>query len=86
MRRSRQDKVTFSDRLISVFASLFFSVPTSLFLSLKISQNLLALQLDFTVGGKGFLILVSVFSLLAFLFPKVIPNLLGWVWNIFMKH
>ena len=86
MRRSRQGDVTFSDRLISVFASLLFSVPTCLILSLKISQNLLALQLDFTVGGKGFLVLLLIFSVLAFIFPKLFPNVLGWVWNIFMKH
>lgn len=83
--RNKRVTATLSDRLISVAASLIFSLPTSMLLSLKISQNLLALELEFAIGGRGFILIVCLFSSIAFLFPKIFPCLLGGVWRLLVK-
>ena len=71
---NKQRTVLLSERLISVAASLIFSLPTSMLLSLKISQSLLALVLDFAIGGRGSILIVCLFSNIAFLFPKIFPS------------
>lgn len=66
-------------RLISLFVSLFFSIPTAVFIWLGINKQLW--------HWRGFLsstylmTCIIVFAALAFLLPKLFPSIMGAVWR-----
>lgn len=77
-RRKRAEPVGES-RLMSMIASLFFSVPTAFLLWLAVNINL-AFWGGF-IGTPYLWGTIGVFALLAFAMPTLFPSLLGRIWQ-----
>lgn len=79
MARNNSQSGAVESRLISLFASLFFSVPTAAFIWLGVNK-----ELAFWGGflSSTYLIACIVgFAILAMLLPKLFPSILGGIWR-----
>lgn len=80
MARNRGEGGSIESRLIGLFASLFFSVPTAAFIWLWVN-----IELAYYWGGflsSSYLIAsITVFAVLAFLLPQLFPSILGGIWR-----
>lgn len=66
-------------RLISLFASLFFSVPTAALIWLGVNK-----ELAFWGGFLSSTYLIAciiIFAVLALLLPQLFPSILGSIWR-----
>lgn len=80
VRRSAQ-AVSFSDRLWSVFVSLFFSVPTAMLLWFLVQVEVALYWWGDGPGVTWLLVLVVAFGVLAFMMPRLFPSLLRRIWR-----
>lgn len=79
MRRNRNESGPIESRLISLFASLFFSVPTAALIWLGVNK-----ELSYSGGflGSNYLIAcIIVFAVMALLLPRLFPSILGGIWQ-----
>ncbi|MBV0934285.1 hypothetical protein [Marinobacterium weihaiense] len=70
-------------RLMSLLASLFFSVPTAVLAWLWLNR-----ELSFWGGfldSRSLMVCIAVFAVLALLFPTLFPALLGRVWQLMAR-
>lgn len=79
MTRNRAPNKPTESRLISLLASLLFSVPTAAFIWLGVNKGL-AYWGGF-LSSTYVLVCILVFAVLAFLFPRLFPAILGAVWR-----
>ena len=70
-------------RLVGVFASLFFSVPTAALIWLGVNKEL-ALWGSF-LDSSYLVATVILFALIALLSPLLFPSLLGAIWRWVLK-
>ena len=66
-------------RLISLFVSLFFSVPTAVLLWVWANSQLM--YVGGFLGSRYFFGCIVTFSVLALVFPNLFPSMLGSVWR-----
>jgi len=67
-------------RLISLFASLFFSIPTAAFVWCWVNLEL-AVYWDGFLSSRYLVTCIIVFAVLALLLPKLFPAILGGIWR-----
>lgn len=80
MTRNRAQSEPIESRLIGLFASLFFSVPTAALIWFAVNKELAYWGAGFL--GSSYLIgCIGIFALLAFLFPTLFPSILGAIWR-----
>ena len=79
MARNRGQDGPIETRLISLFASLFFSIPTAVFVWLWVNLEL-AVYWDGFLSSRYLISCIVVFAVLALLLPKLFPSILGGVW------
>ena len=79
---SRND--SFKLRLIGLFASLFFSVPTAAFVWLGINKQLAYFDAGF-FSSTYLVACILVFAVIALLLPQLFPSILGRVWRGILK-
>ncbi len=70
-------------RLLSMLASLVFSVPTAALIWLGVNKEL-AYWGGF-LDSRYLLVTVVAFALAALLFPLLFPSLLGAIWRLVLK-
>lgn len=75
---------SFKSRLLGVFASLFFSVPTAVFIWLGLNKQLAYFDAGF-LSRDYLLVCISVFAVLAWLRPRLFPSILGVLWRSILK-
>ncbi|MCD1630578.1 hypothetical protein K7I15_11820 [Marinobacter shengliensis] len=80
MARNRGQGGPIETRLISLFASLFFSIPTAVFVWLWVNLEL-AVYWDGFLSSRYLISCIVVFAVLALLLPKLFPSILGGVWR-----
>ncbi|WP_100640326.1 hypothetical protein [Marinobacter salexigens] len=84
MAKNRAQATSIESRLISLIASLFFSIPTAAFVWLWVN-----LELAVYWGGffsSSYLITsIIVFAMLALLLPQLFPSILGGIWRGIVK-
>lgn len=83
MPRNRDQGGPIETRLIGLLASLFFSVPTAALIWLVVNK-----ELAFWGGFLGSTYLVAciiVFAVMALLFPRLFPSILGGIWRGILK-
>jgi len=83
MARNHSQGGPIESRLISLFASLFFSVPTAGFIWLGVNK-----ELAYWGGFLSSTYLVAciiVFAIMALLFPQLFPSILGGLWRGILK-
>jgi hypothetical protein len=80
MAKNRGQGGPIESRLISLFASLFFSVPTAVFVWLWVNLEL-AVHWDGFLSSRYLIICIFVFAVLALLAPKLFPSMLGGIWR-----
>lgn len=71
-------------RMISLFVSLLFSIPTAALLWLSVNKQLALLDAGFLTSGY-LLGCIAVFCVLALLFPQLFPSILGYIWRGMLK-
>lgn len=71
-------------RMISLFVSLLFSVPTAALLWLSVNKQLALLDAGFLTSAY-LLGCIVVFCVLALLFPQFFPSILGYIWRGMLK-
>lgn len=71
-------------RMISLFVSLLFSVPTAALLWLSVNKQLALLDAGFLTSAY-LLGCIVVFCILALLFPQFFPSILGYIWRGMLK-
>ncbi|MDS1310783.1 hypothetical protein [Marinobacter xiaoshiensis] len=71
-------------RLISLFASLFFSIPTAAFVWFWVNLEL-AVYWDGFLSSSYLVTSIIVFAVLALLLPQFFPSILGGVWHAVAK-
>jgi hypothetical protein len=71
-------------RLMGVFASLFFSVPTAFLIWLQANQ-VAALHFSYFFSSNYLVGMIVAFSLFALIFPTVFPSVLGFIWHGLIK-
>lgn len=71
-------------RMISLFVSLLFSIPTAALLWLSVNKQLALLDAGFLTSGY-LLGCIAVFCVLALLFPQFFPSILGYIWRGMLK-
>lgn len=83
MNRTSNGSVTWESRLLGLLASLMFSVPTAIILWFMVNQEL------FVWGGflgSGYLLgCIAVFAVLALMFPRLFPSIMGTLWQLMLK-
>lgn len=84
MVKKRSQSHSFKSRLIGLFASLLFSVPTAAFVWLGINKQLAYFDAGFF---SSFYLVVCIlgFALIALLLPQFFPSILGRVWRAIVK-
>lgn len=80
MARNRDQTGPVEIRLISLFASLFFSVPTAAFVWFWANLEL-AVYWDGFLGSRYLIFCILGFAVLALLLPRLFPSILGGVWR-----
>jgi hypothetical protein len=70
-------------RLLSVFASLAVSVPTAALIWIGVNKEL-AFWGGF-LGSSYLVVCIIVFAVLALLFPRLFPSILGNIWRGIIK-
>ena len=75
-------KIGIEDRVMTCFASLFFSVPTVIILWLLANYVVIGV---FWFNYKILILTIGVFAILGFFFPSVLLNILGKVWGFLYK-
>ncbi|MBU2875040.1 hypothetical protein [Marinobacter salexigens] len=80
MARNRGQDGPIEIRLISLFASLFFSVPTAAFVWLWVNLEL-AVYWDGFLSSRYLIFSILGFAVLALLLPRLFPSILGSVWR-----
>lgn len=83
MEKNRSPGGTFASRIIALFASLFFSVPTAAFVWLGVNKQL-ALWGSF-IDSSYLIACVVAFAIMALLLPKLFPSILGGIWRWIIK-
>ncbi len=84
MARNRRQGGFFESRLIGLFASLFFSVPTATLIWLGVNKQLAYFDAGFF--SSSYLVgCIIVFSVIALLFPQLFPSVLGSIWRGILK-
>lgn len=78
-KRSEQD-VSIESRLISLFASLFFSVPTAAFAWFGVNKELAYWDAGF-LSSKYLIAFILFLAVLALLLPHLFPSILGGIWR-----
>jgi len=84
MKGNRNQGGFLESRLIGLFASLLFSVPTAAFIWLGVNKQLALLDAGFFTSDYlvGCIVL---FFVLALLFPQLFPSILGSIWRGLLK-
>ncbi len=80
MARKRGQGWPIESRLISLFASLFFSIPTAAFIWLWVNIEL-AVYWDGFLSSSYLVTCIIVFAVLALLLPQLFPSILGGIWR-----
>lgn len=80
MARNRGQGGPIESRLISLFASLFFSVPTAAFVWIWVNLEL-ARYWDGFLSSSYLVTCIIVFAVLALLLPQLFPSILGGIWR-----
>ena len=80
MANNRNQGGPIESRLISLFASLFFSIPTAAFVWLWVNLEL-AVYWDGFLSSRYLVTCIIVFAVLALLLPKLFPSILGGIWR-----
>ena len=81
--KKRLDEGFFEARLFGLFASLIFSVPTAFIIWMW--TNIEIFHFGGFVGSNYLVASIVVFSVIALLFPKLFPSMLGSIWNVMVK-
>ncbi|WP_309044320.1 hypothetical protein [Marinobacter sediminicola] len=84
MAKNRGQSGPIESRLISLFASLFFSIPTAAFVWLWANLEL-AVYWDGFLSSSYLVTCIIVFAVLALLLPQLFPSILGAVWRAIAK-
>ena len=79
MARNRGQGGPIESRVIGLFASLFFSVPTAAFIWLGVNKEL-AYWGGF-LGSTYLIACIIIFAVLALLLPQLFPSILGGIWR-----
>ncbi|MDX1757397.1 MAG: hypothetical protein R3175_15175 [Marinobacter sp.] len=79
MRKDRGQAGPVELRLISLFASLFFSVPTAFFIWLGVNREL-AYWGGF-LSSHYLIACIIIFAMMALLLPGLFPSILGGIWR-----
>ncbi len=84
MTKNHNQSGFFESRLMSLLASLFFSIPTAAFIWFGINKQLAFFDAGFF--SSGYLVAcIVVFSVIALLLPQLFPSVLGWFWRGILK-
>ena len=84
MARNRSQDGFLGSRLIGLFASLFFSVPTAALIWFGVNKQLA--YFDARFFGSSYLVgCIVVFSVIALLLPQLFPSILGGIWRSILK-
>jgi hypothetical protein len=70
-------------RAYALLASLFFFVPTALLLWFSVNVGLS--QLGDFIGSDYLWLTILIFSVVALVFPKIFPEMLGFIWWLMLK-
>ncbi|WP_298451729.1 hypothetical protein [uncultured Marinobacter sp.] len=84
MARNRSQGGFLESRLISLFASLFFSVPTAALIWFGVNKQLAYFDAGF-FRSTYLIACIIVFSALALLLPRLFPSILGGIWRSILK-
>ena len=84
MARNRSQGGFLESRIIGLFASLFFSIPTAAFIWLGVNKQLAFLDAGF-FSSDYLVACIVVFFVLALLFPQLFPSILGSIWRGILK-
>ncbi len=79
MPRKHNPSGPIASRLIGLFASLFFSIPTAAFLWFWVNKEL-AYWGGF-LNSSYLLACIAVFAAIALLLPSLFPSIIGGVWR-----
>ncbi|RTE64269.1 hypothetical protein EH243_18270 [Amphritea opalescens] len=71
-------------RLIGLFASLFFSVPTAILIWFGVNKQLAYFDAGF-FSSTYLIACILIFSVLALLFPRLFSSILGGIWRGILK-
>ncbi len=84
MTRNRSQRGSLESRLIGLFASLIFSVPTAALIWFGVNKQL-AYFYDGFLSSSYLVVCIIVFALIALLFPQLFPSILGGIWRGILK-
>ncbi|MBQ0832718.1 hypothetical protein [Marinobacter sp.] len=84
MGRDRGHGGPIESRLIGLFASLFFSVPTAALIWLGVNKQLAYFGEGF-VSSNYLVASITVFAVMALLLPRLFPSILGGIWRGILK-
>ncbi|RTE64408.1 hypothetical protein EH243_17460 [Amphritea opalescens] len=73
-----------ASRLIGLFASLFFSVPTAALIWFGVNKQLSYFDAGF-FSSSYLIACIIIFAVLALLLPRLFPSILGGIWHGILK-
>ena len=74
-------------RVMGLLASLFFSVPTTIIVWIAINKEIAFwVSSKEILGSNLFLTVLAIFVVVALVFPKLFPSMLGKMWLGLIKY